>query len=241
MSDDYESFSSIPENSKYAEQEIINKADIIFVTAHKLYEKVKLVRNDNVYYLPNGANYSHFCRTSDSQSEPSDIKNLPHPRVIYVGSVADWFDFDTLYHAANRCPDVSFIIIGPSDVNLSHLDKFTNIHMLGGKNYSDIPKYVHFCDAAMIPFKKNKLTDSTNPVKLYEYFSAGLPVVSRNLDEIKRLCSPALLYDTPEEFVDNIQNALTKTKGDPSYYEFAQKNSWDARFSEIISHIEKLI
>ncbi|GAG65394.1 unnamed protein product [marine sediment metagenome] len=85
----------------------------------------------------------------------------------------------------------------------------------------------------IIPFKKNALTDAINPVKLYEYFASGLPVVTVNLSEVINLNSPTLISRSKDGFVAAIKKALQVGRGRKEFYEFAKGNSWSIRFSEV--------
>jgi hypothetical protein len=60
----------------------------------------------------------------------------------------------------------------------------------------------------IIPFKVNELTHHVNPIKLREYLSAGLPVVSTAMPEVEfygHLCSVAR---TNDEFVVAVEREL---------------------------------
>ena len=59
-----------------------------------------------------------------------------------------------------------------------------NVKLLGERPYAELPAYLQQFDAAIIPFKMTELTQSTNPVKLYEYLSAGVPVVASPMPEL---------------------------------------------------------
>ena len=48
-----------------------------------------------------------------------------------------------------------------------------------------MPQYLYHFDACLIPFKVNSITEATDPVKMYEYLSAGKPVVSVALSELE--------------------------------------------------------
>ena len=48
----------------------------------------------------------------------------------------------------------------------------------GSKTYEAIPPCIDLFDVALIPFKISDLSDATDPIKLYEYFALGKPVVA---------------------------------------------------------------
>jgi glycosyltransferase involved in cell wall biosynthesis len=230
MSDDYLQFKGIPSNMEKAEEEIIKVADTVFVTSRMLYEKVRARAGDKVLYLPNAVDLPHF--DIPTPAEPIDITNIPHPRVIYVGNIKEWFDIDLIIYGAKSLPDFSFVLVGPH-INIERAETVPNIHILGVRPYAQLPPYLHHCDIGVIPFLKTPLTDNTNPVKIFEYFASGLPVVSTNMYEVEQLHSPALITKTPGEFVDALKRARDYGRGHTEYLQFARNNSWQERYLEI--------
>ena len=234
MSDSYRHFASVPPSMIAIEKEIIQAADVVFCTARKIEEEAREIRSDNVFYLPNGVKFEHFHRPD--APEPLDITLFPRPRIVYVGSLNHWFDAPLLAHTARAHPDASFLIIGRNQADMSAVEGMNNVHLMGPRPYADIPNYLRHADAAIIPFQRNELTDATNPVKIFEYFAAGLPVVSVRMHEVALLDSPAYLTETADEFADAIQAALADGKDRPDYLEFARANTWENRFALIQEH-----
>lgn len=234
--DDDKEFSAHPYSLKHLGEELLKKSDIVFATAKNLLEESKKL-NRNSYYLPNGVNFEHFYDTKDD--EPEDISSFAKPRILYVGAIEDWFDFDLLLKTAKKLKDYSFILIGPSNLNLSVLKKIPNLFILGPRNYCDLPAYMKYCDVGIIPFKKNKLCHSVNPIKLYEYFASGLPVVSTNLQEVANISSPAIIAKDEVDFAERLTQAIGDGKNKKEYFQFARNNSWQKRYDfvkEIISN-----
>ena len=63
-------------------------------------------------------------------------------------------------------------------VDVSRLENIPNIHFLGRKPHAELPNYCKGFSVGLIPHQVNALTMHMNPIKLREYLSAGLPVVS---------------------------------------------------------------
>ena len=72
---------------------------------------------------------------------------------------------------------------------VSSLQGLPNVHLLGRKPYESLHTYCKGFDLGLIPFVKNELTMNVNPIKLREYLSAGLPVVSTDIPEVARYVS----------------------------------------------------
>jgi GT2 family glycosyltransferase len=108
----------------------------------------------------------------------------------------------------------------------------SNIHLLGEQPYENLHEYLSVFDVCIIPFIKNSLTDATNPVKLYEFLSAGKPIVATRLNEISIYQDYIHLAGTFGEWELAIKESLSEEKTDELLthrYEFARSNTWKLR------------
>jgi len=216
-------------------QDAIRSADLVITTAKGLYNR-KMNLGCKVLYLPNGVNPDDFI---GNFLQPEEYKDIPSPRVLYAGVIAAWFDQELLIQCAKKFRDASFVIIGPAVVDTSKVASVENIHLLGSKKYEELPAYLTYADVGIIPFKINKLVESVNPIKLYEYMAAGLPVVCTDWKEIREMQSPAMIAGDAGTFCEYIKKALKmKEKGELVFY--ARSNSWKCRFQEIVHEIERI-
>ena len=215
-------------------QDAIQSADLVITTAKGLYN-----RNVNLdckaLYLPNGVNPDDFV---GNFLEPEEYKGIPSPRILYTGVIATWFDQELLIQCAKKFKDASFVIIGPAVVDTSKMASVENIHLLGSKKYEELPAYLTYADVGIIPFKINKLVESVNPIKLYEYMAAGLPVVCTDWKEVREMQSPAMIAGDAGAFCEYIQRAL-KMKEKGELVSYARSNSWESRFQKIVHEIER--
>ncbi len=195
-----------------AQQQLIADADLVVYTARPLEDEVRLAGARRFLYLPNGVDYDHFAQPR--AEIPADLASIPKPIAIYVGAVADWFDFDTLDQMTAALPQVSFVIIGPDDLARARLRLRPNLHLLGSRPYEQLPAYLQHADVGLIPFDARghtELVESIHPLKLYEYLASGLPVVATDWAELRSLCSPASLCTTADDHIDAVRAALSAT------------------------------
>jgi len=227
IADDNAAFSNSPQSVENIQKDLIQKADYVFVTGKNLMKYQELNKH-NFYYLPNGVDVDHFRKKLEM---PEEYQTITSPRILFVGLIYDWFDKDLLKHIALNLPAYNFILVGSSNTDISDLKSVKNIHFLGPRNYEIIPSYMQYADVGIIPFKVNQLTNSVSPIKFFEYFAAGLPVVSTDFFEIRQMRSPVFLAKDPSEFLQSIVEAIrVKKSKEQEFYEFAQNNSWDSRF-----------
>jgi hypothetical protein len=152
--------------------------------------------------------------------------------VGYHGSITESTDIELLVCAARSLPDVRFILVGRNDgMNLSELESLPNVTLAGEIPYSRLPEYVHGFDVGILPYRICEHSLATDPVKVWEYLSAGKPIVAVRFPEIERLEDLIALTDGPQQFVDAIRSALAA--GSPANAErrraFARDNTWSQR------------
>ncbi|MFJ9383228.1 glycosyltransferase [Peribacillus sp. NPDC101481] len=238
MADDFSGFSGAYKNMIYLQNEVIKKSDLVLVSAKNLIDKANKF-NKNVIYLPNGVDTSRF--ENIEYSLPKEYSNINGPKVIYVGALEDWFDYSLILNSAITLKEVSFILIGNvSETAKNMFKEQENIFLLGKKAHDELPNYLYYADIGIMPFIENKLTHSIHPLKVYEYFAAGLPVVSRELEEVKEMNSPALLYKNEEEFVSLIKELLVTSKRTEVYKEYASNNTWEKRYIQLKEYMSEI-
>jgi glycosyltransferase involved in cell wall biosynthesis len=228
-------------------KKLIGKSDIIFVTAQNLREDaLSIAEEKDVVTVSNGTD-AKFFETNKNSHEITDYTRTNKKRVGYMGTY-DRVDMDLIYATAQELTEVDFLLIGPLDQQHQRRahQKPENVFILGTKKYVQLPAYVQIFDVGLIPFKPSMIADSSDPVKLYDYFSLGKPVVATGgLRELKKFDDGHLLRaaETQDEFVNGI-NAFLKydeTAWQESRRQIARQNSWLSKATIIIRSIESRI
>ena len=240
MTDDIDKFTQIPKKIKDTEEKIIKKVDAVVVTAKNLVDKVKNIEDKKNYYIPNGVDFEFF--QNSKYDAPSEYYRIKEPRIIYVGAIDNWFDVELLRYCAENLNTYSFVIIGSIRIDLTKINSLKNVFVLGERDYNLIPRYLKNSHCGIIPFKNIELVQSISPIKLYEYFASGIPVVSIKSKELKNLNSPAYLASNYDEFLKFIKSAITEDiRLKEEFIKFAKENSWRKRFSKIKEIIDENI
>lgn len=217
------------------EKDLAANSSSIIVTSQALRQKFQKI-NPNCFYIPNGADVSHFLNSAQVNEKVQELEPLQHPIIGYHGAVSDWFDVDLVCRLADSHPEYSVLIVGPVNVGLEKFKKHPNITLVGAKKYEILPKYLAYMDVCIIPFKINKLTLAVNPIKLYEYLAAGKPVVSTPLPEVYNSTSGFVYVGKDaEDFIRKVEEAVEE-RSKPEYaglvarrIGFAEDSSWDKR------------
>ena len=223
----------------------LQKADLVTVTSRALYEEVQQTREDALL-CPNGVDFEHFQGTGPSP-DPQDLARLAPrgaPVIGYHGALARWFNYGLIKELASQLREMQFVLLGVDyDRTLQRegiLD-LPNVYWLGKIDYARLPAYVRAFDVGLIPFKVNEITRATSPIKLYEYFAAGVPVVSSPLREVQRY-EDVFMASSLEEWMAMIECALA-ARDDTGLIsrlqEMGRQNRWSVRADAILDRLEK--
>lgn len=169
-----------------AEVELLKACDAVFVTNVNLLGKCRPF-NANTHYFPNVVDFDHFSKAHEPGPLPEDLREIPEPRIVYVGVLSDFkVDFKLIKEVALARPDWQWVIIGTEREGqksewVPRLKTLPNIHFLGCKPYEDLPAYLRGMQVGALPTLSNDYTRSMFPMKFFEYIAAGLRVVTTPL------------------------------------------------------------
>ncbi len=218
----------------------LGEASLVAAVSRRLHEEALRTRKDALY-LPNGVEYERFAsKAQPARDETLDRFLAGNPPVAgYYGALASWFDDGLLADAAARRPDWRFVLIGPrldSGLRAKRVSNLPNVLWLGPRDYFALPAYLSSFDVAMIPFRLNAITLATSPLKLYEYFAGGKPVVATPMPECQAFPEVAIARDA-REFTEALDRMREKGR-DPLFRarlrELGRANSWDARVETVL-------
>jgi UDP-galactopyranose mutase len=247
--DELSKFKFAPPKLLQLEQELIDRADILFTGGSSLFE-AKKDRHDNVHCFPSSVDRAHFCKARSRQFDPADQEELPRPRLGFYGVIDERFDTELLQAIATLRPNWSFVMVGPvvkiSDADLPHR---ANIHYLGSKTYDELPRYLSGWDVALMPFAMNESTQFISPTKTPEYLAGGKPVVSTPVKDVVRHyghLEGVKIASTAEEFVAACEQALA-LRNDPESSWLAEADlmlsatSWDTTQARMAGLVHDLL
>src|SRR5690606_19110441 len=133
--------------------------------------------------------------------------------VGYFGNIERRIDLDLLSETIKSNPKINFVFAGPVDNSYipDSFIKMDNVHFIGRVFYEELPSVLKGFDVAIIPFKKDEVSNTIFPLKLFEYLGAGKPVVSTDFNQdLKEYTGDSVIYCTSSsEFITGIITALT--------------------------------
>lgn len=209
------------------EKQLIQKCDLLLVTSSYLKRKADEI-----------AGSSKGCLIRNAPS----IQNIFPPKlsqkrgkyeICYIGTISEWFDYDTIIYSLDRCENTFYTLIGPAERRIDH----QRVTYKGVIKHSDLGSEIKNVDCLVMPFQITPLVEAVDPVKLYEYIAFGKCIVSVYYPEIERFQDYVYFYKTKEDYVLLLKE-LAEQGFPPKYNEqqqrkFFAENTWDKRYEEL--------
>jgi len=203
------------------------KTNIVITSSTRLREKwVK--QKSNVRFVPNGLDPALLPHAKN------ECVSVGSKIFGYLGTVGAWFDWEWIIQLAYSRPYDFVHIIGPV-FNSCGMTLPKNIKLFPPCSHKDALVRMLSFDVALIPFLKNELTSSVDPIKYYEYRALGLPVISTSFGEMvyRKQLDGVYLCDSSAEMKPAIGKALNYQATTDFANDFKFANSWEARFNSL--------
>jgi UDP-galactopyranose mutase len=238
--DELSNFKAAPPRLRELEDELFQRADVVFTGGISLYE-AKRSKHPNVHAFPSSVDVAHFSSARGIQVEAAEHAGLPRPRIGYAGVIDERLDIELLRGVAEHRPDWQLVMLGPVvKIDPQVLPRRSNIHYLGPKPYAELPRYLAGWDVALLPFARNDATRFISPTKTPEYLAAGRKVVSTSIRDVVRTYASAGLVriaDDPQSCVQAIAECLDDGESAAQWHArtdaFLARNSWDSTYREM--------
>jgi glycosyltransferase involved in cell wall biosynthesis len=115
-----------------------------------------------------------------------------------------------------------------------------NMHLIGMREYAQLPEYIKGFDACVIPYNINEYTSYVFPIKFFEFMATGKPLVISKLPALADYLDEVRWAEDEAGFVEQVDAALKDpAQGQERRLALAQANSWDSRVNALWGHIER--
>ncbi len=218
------------------------RASIPVVTARKIKEKYQQFADKDIMVIPNGHNFTSFSR--NQAPAPDDIKDIPGPRIGFLGTLFIFTDHKLLEYLIAQRPDYQFVFVGKvqKEFPIEKIRNYPNVHLLGEKRKEEVGAYLEAMDICINPFKRHEVNDSVSPLKVYEYLAFRKPVVSTFMYSLQqeKIAKHIDFCEDREAFLECLDKLVRK--GDfvnPISREELKENSWESLFGKLIQGMKE--
>ena len=199
-----------PEAYQY---ELIEISDETVVIPKSVFHELRERYGEKIQWIPQSIHLpSAEVRNNGPRPEPVEIAPISRPRLGYLGPTFARLDLPMVRELLAKNPDWHFIYFGDSNNDL----RLPNAHSMGWHPPDELQRYAESFDVGLMPYdclgKKNL---HCSPLKLYDYFLTGLPVVSTPILEISELKDLVYVGSNAEELSIAVGRALKEPSDSP--------------------------
>jgi len=190
--------------------------------------------------LTHGVDYQLF--TADT-ARADDLPDNGKPTAGFYGSLSEWLDLNLLIPTIAAMPHWNFVFIGKADIDISRLESFENVYLLGMRPHNRLPAYSQHWDVSLLPFVDNAQIRACNPLKLSEYLAAGTPIVSTPFPALQPFQSMVSVVRSVDDMIAAIENSRLPAQRDNSpenRRNSVAQQSWQARAEQVSVWLESL-
>jgi glycosyltransferase involved in cell wall biosynthesis len=228
-----------------SEEIILKNSDLVICTSRQLYLEKKEI-HPYTYFVSNAADFKHSEKALlDSTPIHAELVNLKKPIIGYFGNIERRLDYKMIHEVMQMNLDKNFAFVGPIEPEyLKKINKdIPNLHLISRVPYHEMPSVLKGFDVAIIPFKRDQVSHTIFPLKLFEYLGSGKPVISTDfnthLNEFTFGTVP--FCKNAKEFSEAINDALENDTAEKKQNRLnaAKENTWDKRFTEFSNILEE--
>jgi glycosyltransferase involved in cell wall biosynthesis len=237
--DDYSQYEGAYTCVQGLEERILEKADSSFALSIPLLQTRRVDSGEN-HFLPMGVDTDQFRPLNAPL--PPELEKLKKPIVGFFGQIGSYVDIDLILQCARRYTYASFVVIGRALADISKLSTAENITYLGEIRYESLPRYAAAFDVGINPRVVNQLTLAMNPLKVLEYLSMGMPVVSTDLPAVRQFSQHVYIAGSRDHFIELVGLALQESSQEKraARRRIAEEHSWESITNRVSSTIARI-
>ena len=227
-----------------------DKLKIIYISEGvKIKNKKKYSFSCSAFVAHDGYNPVNSVKHRETLSKFQDLKNNFDKIVVHCGKLDYSKGVDIFFKMAASFPRIAFVQVGGFrnekdrelyntsgiGANISVIDDIENIY---------VPNILATSDFLFFPMsQRNKYWRHTSPLKLFEYFGSGVPIIGSFIGSVVEITKK---FDIPEFQPDNVDDAIivfgemlknyteNKIKAEENKKYAERHFTWQKRVSNII-------
>jgi hypothetical protein len=218
------------------------QADVAFVNCEPMQQSMREFM-PAIRLVPNGCDLDPPRVEPRGSSVYDAFKAWPGGTIGFVGNLEAKIDIALIGKLAQRFKECQVVLLGSTHANpaVRELERHANVRMPGVVPYEQIGAWMSRFDVAIVPHLDVPMTKNMNPLKLYVYLAANIPVVSTEIYNIDRDTDLLRVAKTHDEFLEQTAQALAAGRPVGSAGSYTIANSWERRFAGHVDEVHATI
>jgi hypothetical protein len=228
------------------EKMLVKRANLVTANSTILHDHLLRYRSD-IVLVPQGFRIDNFVV---NKKKYIDLK-IAKPIIGFVGGINDRLDLSILLPLIRNNPKWNFVLWGPVQMRekisnkywnkLQEILNLPNVKFGSSSDKEEIPGLISQFDVCIIPYDISQdFNKYCYPMKLFEYFFLGKPVVSTGILELKRFSGLVKIGTNCNEW-QSILNKLILGKWSKNNMNkeliYAKENSWKNKIKVILNNV----
>jgi glycosyltransferase involved in cell wall biosynthesis len=186
-----------------AERRLLSRVDAVVCVSDVLSETIKSRtpqgRTMRVQTLSNGFDERLFDPVRD-HTAPAVLATIKKPRVLVAGHVSERVDWDGIMKTVRIRPQWTWVFVGPADSGMPEKIRQLSAEVSSARDSGQspnliwqheapletIPALMAHSDACAVPYRLNKFTLASSPLKAIESLAMGTPVLSTSVPSLEK-------------------------------------------------------
>jgi hypothetical protein len=218
--------------------EHVRQSDLTLVIPLIAFRELRNMFGDKVRQIPQFGSRRRMGHKNEFK-EARLLVNIPRPRLGYLGSVSGRVSTQLLGEILSQCPELQFISVGKNKVL-----PLANEHVIPWQDQSEISDIAGELDVGFMPYD---CADPKNlhcvPLKLFDYFAQGIPVVSTPIVYVQEYADLVYLGTTAAELARAVSDALAEPPDSPKKArrkEIAKNHSIEGLSQLVVTTLDQL-
>jgi teichuronic acid biosynthesis glycosyltransferase TuaH len=216
---------------------LLKRCDVVFVSSDNLRTKIldRYHVNPSVVHVVNNAIHISNKNQANHRSEEfikifNTLQSIYHKKIIYLGTIGKWIDFDLILESLEACPQVTYIFIGPL---CGDVPKHERLLVFPPIPHDEVSEVMKLSDALVMPFKVSDFIQGVNPVKVYEYIFAQKPAIVVSYKETEKFSRFVHLYTNKNDYISIVNRVMAGTlkliASPEECIQYINENTWANR------------
>ena len=202
----------VPGSQRRGQDCLVEMSDQTLVIPKSRFHQLKAKFGDKITLIPQAVDFSGLRHAEGNGFPDAPVPaHIPRPRLSYLGLVAQNINRRLLASLLKARPNWHFVSVGTKKAV-----PLPNAHVLPWLPREALASYIEGADVGFLPYDchdEERLHGV--PLKMFEYFAFGIPVVSTPLIELWEYEDLIYLGDTARELSIGIEAALSEPPNSP--------------------------
>jgi glycosyltransferase involved in cell wall biosynthesis len=196
---------------EWKSEEHVRLSNLTLAIPPSIFNKLKAEFGEKVQRIPQAVDFQTFAATTAVAEPTAALNAIPRPRLGYLGPVHDRLNLRVLSNLLTDHPEWHFVSCGDRPAL-----PLPNAHFIPWQSRREMPACVRGLDVGFMPYNcADEQQLHCVPLKLFEYFAAGIPVVSTPLVHLAEFQDVIYFGESASDLTRAVEAALHESPDSP--------------------------